>query len=125
MLIITLRLFLAFSLFLVTFSAPSPRPTSFANQCPKIEEYLSTHNDVRQQHGAKPLEWRDDLEQLAQEWADNCHFAHSSGKLLHEPYGENIVAGTGNFPISAAVGTFTQDAGKCRTSGCCNQSSKF
>ncbi|KAF8969420.1 CAP domain-containing protein [Flammula alnicola] len=48
----------------------------------------------------------------AELWADRCQFKHTNGVLSNELYGENIVAGTGSFPIDAAVATFVADQGK-------------
>ncbi|KAJ7639123.1 PR-1-like protein [Roridomyces roridus] len=73
--------------------------------------FLQAHNRVRVQHGAQNLVWNATLEASAQSWADSCQVKHSDGTLLSSPYGENIVAGTGQFSISDAVNQFTLDQG--------------
>jgi len=55
------------------------------------------------------LSWSVTLARLAEEWADACYFNHTDGVLRDEPYGENIVTATGNFPVQSAVATFIQD----------------
>jgi len=50
-----------------------------------IQAYLSAHNTVRAKHGASPLVWDGLLASKAQQWASNCQFKHSGGKL--GPYG--------------------------------------
>ncbi|CDO72316.1 hypothetical protein BN946_scf184977.g13 [Trametes cinnabarina] len=73
-----------------------------------IDQYLQAHNSVRAQHGAAPLTWSDDLAAKAQQWADNCVFQHSGGKL--GPFGENLAAGTGSsYGIQAAVKSWTDE----------------
>ncbi|KAJ6583763.1 CAP domain-containing protein [Mycena sp. CBHHK59/15] len=74
-----------------------------------ITAYLSAHNTVRAQHGAQDLVWNSTLAANARTWANECQLKHSDGTLLDTPYGENLVAATGNFPISAAVAQFTAD----------------
>ncbi|KAG9218826.1 hypothetical protein CCMSSC00406_0001060 [Pleurotus cornucopiae] len=77
---------------------------------PQASIWLATHNAVREEHGAQPLSWSPFLAAKAQEWANQCEFRNTQGVLSSTPYGENIVAGTGAFPIYAAVGQFTKDA---------------
>ncbi|KAI0639329.1 hypothetical protein C8Q77DRAFT_53695 [Trametes polyzona] len=73
-----------------------------------IDQYLQAHNSVRAQHGASPLTWSDDLAAKAQQWANNCVFEHSGGKL--GPFGENLAAGTGNsYGIQSAVKSWTDE----------------
>ncbi|KAJ7930089.1 CAP domain-containing protein [Mycena leptocephala] len=43
------------------------------------------------------------------DWAETCQLKHSNGTLLDTPYGENIVAATGHFPISMAMQQFVLD----------------
>jgi pathogenesis-related protein 1 len=50
-----------------------------------IDQYLSAHNTVREQHGAADLTWNDTLASAAQQWANGCIFEHSGGSL--GPYG--------------------------------------
>ncbi|KAF8914212.1 CAP domain-containing protein [Gymnopilus junonius] len=75
----------------------------------QIDAFLDSHNFVRAQHNATALQWSTDLAQKAESWADQCQFRHTNGVLSGELYGENIAAGTGDFPITAAVATFVQD----------------
>jgi len=72
-------------------------------------EFLNAHNEVRKQHGAVPLTWSTSLAEKAEQWANQCQFKHSNGMLSTERYGENISAGTGEFTIRKAVGTFVAD----------------
>ncbi|TDL29851.1 PR-1-like protein [Rickenella mellea] len=72
-----------------------------------ISAYLTAHNDARAEHGAAPLTWSDDLASKAQEWANGCQFKHSGGSL--GPYGENLAAGTGSFPIASAIGLWVAE----------------
>ncbi|KAI8995557.1 CAP domain-containing protein [Trametes punicea] len=73
-----------------------------------IDQYLQAHNSVRAQHGAAPLTWSDDLAAKAQEWANNCVFQHSGGKL--GPFGENLAAGTGSsYGFQAAIKSWTDE----------------
>ncbi|KAK2466045.1 hypothetical protein APHAL10511_001687 [Amanita phalloides] len=76
----------------------------------EIEQYLSAHNDVRIKYDVPPLRWSEALARMADTWADNCQFKHSNGSLNGEPYGENIVAATGPFPIVTALQLFSSDA---------------
>ncbi|KAF7355608.1 SCP domain-containing protein [Mycena sanguinolenta] len=72
--------------------------------------YLDSHNEVRVFHGAAHLVWNDTLADAASGWAQTCQISHSDGTLLNgTPYGENIVAGTGHFPIATAMNQFTLD----------------
>ncbi|KAF7352500.1 hypothetical protein MVEN_01214900 [Mycena venus] len=71
--------------------------------------YLAAHNSVRVGHGAVDLVWNDTLADAASSWAQTCQLKHSDGKLLDTPYGENIVAGTGDFPITKAMQQFLLD----------------
>jgi len=85
-------------------------PTTTRRSNAQIEAFLLAHNIVRRRHNAKLLTWSVPLAEKAEQWADACQFKHTNGVLSDTPYGENIVAATGNFPISAAVATFVQDA---------------
>ncbi|TEB35737.1 PR-1-like protein [Coprinellus micaceus] len=78
-----------------------------------IDTFLDAHNIVRSQHGAAPLTWSPELATKASLWADLCMMKHSDGILMTEPYGEHVVAATGDFSIRDAVGTFLQDKGAC------------
>lgn len=76
-----------------------------------VDQYLATHNIVREANRVPPLQWSEELAQVAQNWANTCQFEHSNGTLSATPYGENMVAATGTFPISTALGLFSKDAG--------------
>ncbi|EPQ60852.1 PR-1-like protein [Gloeophyllum trabeum ATCC 11539] len=106
-------------------STPPPAPSSSSSSNPgsgsgsssgsgstsgsDIDQYLSTHNSVRAQHGASPLTWSDDLAGKAQQWANGCDFKHSGGSL--GPFGENLAAGTGDsYGIASAVKSWTDEA---------------
>ncbi|KXN92299.1 Fruiting body protein SC14 [Leucoagaricus sp. SymC.cos] len=87
-------------------------PTAIRRSAAQISAFLQAHNTVRAKHHARPLTWSVSLAQMADQWADACNFKHTNGILSDTPYGENIVAATGDFPVSAAVDTFIQDAGQ-------------
>ncbi len=58
---------------------------------------LDFHNKVRQEVGAPPLAWSEDLAGVAQKWADHL-MADNNGNLDHTPnnvYGENLFGGSG------------------------------
>jgi len=57
--------------------------------------------------GSPPLTWSEGLASSAASYASQCRFAHSGGSL--GPVGENLAAGTGYFPASAAVALFSSD----------------
>jgi len=109
-------MFTAVRFFLVVFglhslvaALPANKFTSKHATSHHITPYLDAHNQVRALHGADDLVWNSTLAEKAQEWASLCSFQHSDGLLLDTPYGENIVAATGEFSIAAAVQTFTED----------------
>jgi uncharacterized protein YkwD len=79
----------------------------------QVEAFLEGHNTIRTTRGTKPLTWSTSFATLAEKWADACNFRHTNGVLSDKPYGENIVAATGPFPVLTAMGTFIEDAGKC------------
>ncbi|KAI0762912.1 CAP domain-containing protein [Fomes fomentarius] len=85
-----------------------PDTSSGATSQGDINQYLQAHNSVRSQHGAAALSWSDDLAAKAQEWANNCVFQHSGGKL--GKFGENLAAGTGgSYGIGPAVKSWTDE----------------
>ncbi|KAI0677321.1 CAP domain-containing protein [Trametes maxima] len=88
-------------------SASTPLPTA-----PAVDKqaYLSQHNGVRQQFGAQPLAWSEDLATKAQGYAEGCQLKHSDGAL--GAVGENLAAATGQFDTSAAVSLFVSDQGQ-------------
>jgi len=88
-------------------------PTFIRHSTAQRSAFLQAHNNVRTRHHATPLSWSVPLAQLAEEWADACHFTHTNGVLRDESYGENIVAATGYFPVQSAVATFVQDESEC------------
>jgi len=74
-----------------------------------IDAYLGAHNSIRAGHGAVDLSWNKTLADAASSWASSCQLKHSDGTLLDSPYGENIVAATGHFPIANAMLQFVSD----------------
>ncbi|KAG7097293.1 hypothetical protein E1B28_004657 [Marasmius oreades] len=99
-------------LVLATFSAAlSPRTSTLHRHSKRasitqISSFLNAHNSARGSHGAAPLNWSSSLASKAEEWATSCQFRHSEGTLREAPYGENIVAASGQFSVQAAVQTF-------------------
>jgi len=87
-------------------------PTRFPRQFDQISAFLNAHNAIRAQHNATALRWSPYFARVAEFWADQCQFKHTNGVLSKEPYGEILAAGTGDFPIDAAVETFVSDQGK-------------
>jgi len=53
------------------------------------------------------LTWSDELASKAQQWANNCVFKHSQGKL--GPFGENLAAGSGTFTIQDGIKAWTDE----------------
>jgi len=86
-------------------------PTRFPRQFDQISAFLNAHNAIRAQHNATALRWSPYFARMAEFWADQCQFKHTNGVLSKEPYGEILAAGTGDFPIDAAVETFVSDQG--------------
>ena len=62
-------------------SSVTPSGNTNSASTTDIDSYLSTHNSVREQHGASALVWNDTLATAAQKWANNCVFQHSGGSL--------------------------------------------
>uniref|UniRef100_A0A8H7Y167 SCP domain-containing protein n=1 Tax=Psilocybe cubensis TaxID=181762 RepID=A0A8H7Y167_PSICU len=88
---------------------PPTHSIASRNTLRQIDAFLDAHNIVRAEHNATALKWSLDLAQKAESWVDQCRFEHTNGVLSEQPYGENIAAGTGVFPISAAVASFVAD----------------
>lgn len=86
-------------------------PTRFPPPSDQISAFLDPHNAIRAQYNAADLTWSSYLARMAGFWADQCQFKHTNGVLSNEPYGEIIAAGTGDFPVNAAVETFVSDRG--------------
>jgi len=82
----------------------------------QITEFLESHNSVRALHRALPLEWSTSLAEKAASFASACRLDHTYGTLSDTPYGENIIAATGSFPIADAVNAFIQDESEYRVS---------
>ena len=113
-------IFISFGFLPHFFASAAPRPRStkhnalarrLVSDSADIAAFLAGHNTVRAAHNAPPLTWSGELALKAAIWANVCQFRHSNGLLSNKPYGENIVAATGDFSIPAAMGTFVQDAG--------------
>lgn len=77
----------------------------------QVSAFLNAHNVVRAAHNATALQWSPTLAEKAEYWADQCQFKHTDGVLSNELYGENIVAGTGDFSVASAVSQFVADKG--------------
>ncbi|KAF9057924.1 CAP domain-containing protein [Panaeolus papilionaceus] len=92
-------------------AAPHHAFSEIASRTPEqdIDTYLTSHNVIRAIHNATALEWSKPLALKARFWAGMCRFQHSGGILSSTTYGENIAAGSGDFPIEAAVATFVSD----------------
>ncbi|KAJ7241938.1 CAP domain-containing protein [Mycena haematopus] len=108
-------LFLAFATLASAVATPNARHTHVAKSLtnpfltPDVSHYLDGHNTVRKLHNAVDLVWNDTLADAASSWAETCQVRHSDGTLLATPYGENVVAGTGDFPIATAMKQFVLD----------------
>ncbi|CDZ97892.1 Defense-related protein containing SCP domain [Phaffia rhodozyma] len=85
-------------------SSSAPASPSGATEA-DITAYLKAHNDFRSKYNARALTWDAKLAAYAQAWGDKCSFKHSGGQ-----YGENLAAGTGNYPIASAVKAWTDEA---------------
>ncbi|KIK04705.1 hypothetical protein K443DRAFT_130699 [Laccaria amethystina LaAM-08-1] len=112
-------IFISFGFLPHFFASAAPRPRftkhsalarGLVSDSADITAFLAEHNTVRAAHNAPPLTWSGELALKAAIWANMCQFKHSDGLLSYKPYGENIVAATGDFSIPAAMGTFVQDA---------------
>lgn len=69
--------------------------------------YLDGHNSNRTIHGANAVTWNQTLADAAQTWANKCVFQHSGGSL--GPWGENLAAGTGDYPIASGILAWTNE----------------
>lgn len=69
-----------------------------------LQGITNAHNNVRQAHGVGPMTWDDDLEAVAQAWANNCEWGHNAGRSDNYPgyVGENIYGSSGT-PSGASV----------------------
>jgi len=68
------------------------------------EEMVNTHNEWRQKVGSPPLQWSDELAQIAQDWAN--YLATQDGNISHRPnnrYGENIFWISGKQALPSEV----------------------
>ena len=90
-------------------AAPLARDTSVVS-AEDISAFLIAHNTIREAHRAPPLKWSFDLATKAETWGDKCVFQRTGGVLDSKAYGELHAAGTGLFPIPAAIQQFTSDA---------------
>ncbi|KAF7975783.1 hypothetical protein HWV62_8601 [Athelia sp. TMB] len=90
-------------------SAAAPSPTSAASGTASsdINAYLNGHNSNRTIHDASPVTWNQTMADKAQTWANNCVFEHSGGSL--GPWGENLSAGTGDYPIADGILAWTNE----------------
>ena len=73
-----------------------------------VESALNMHNQYRAQHGAEPLTVSQDLNKIAQDYANHIakinSMVHSQNKYKGEPLGENIYWCSG-MPIEGAAMT--------------------
>jgi pathogenesis-related protein 1 len=67
-------------------------------------QYLDPQNSLRAQKGAVAFTWNQTLADYAKKVSNTCVFKHSGG-----PYGENLAAGSGNFPISSGIKAWTDE----------------
>ena len=74
------------------------------------DAYLLQHNVVRLSFGSPALQWSDELQAKAQDYAEACQLRHSDGAI--GPFGEALAAATGHFDAVQAVELFLQDRGK-------------
>lgn len=81
--------------FVFLFSPPQSKPNLSKEE---IKEVVAAHNEWRAKVGVPPLEWSDELAEVALKWGkqlkkEGCAFKHS-----HNPnYGENLFWGTTGF----------------------------
>lgn len=68
-------------------------------------DVLNAHNALRAKHGVPALSWSGKLAGVAQAWADQCVFEHSSNGL-----GENLAQGDG-FPPAQFVRDWYDEIG--------------
>lgn len=90
---------------------PPSHSIASRNTLRQIDAFLDAHNIIRAEHNATALQWSTSLAAKAELWVDQCQFRHTNGVLSSGVYGENIAAGTGAFPIAAAVASFVADKG--------------
>ncbi|PPQ77650.1 hypothetical protein CVT25_011084 [Psilocybe cyanescens] len=88
---------------------PPSHSIASRNTLRQIDAFLDAHNIIRAEHNATALQWSTSLAAKAELWVDQCQFRHTNGVLSSGVYGENIAAGTGAFPIAAAVASFVAD----------------
>lgn len=89
--------------------APLPSPVKPSAQPPASAPAQATNNGVkavldvinaqRAKHHAPALQWSDTVAAYAQNWVNNCKFAHSQGS----GYGENIYMSSANLDAKTAV----------------------
>lgn len=46
-----------------------------------VKKILHSHNKYRAQHDAGPLSWDEDLAKAANDWSEQCQFAHSPASI--------------------------------------------
>jgi len=110
MIFVTLLLSLATLLpNIFVYAVPTTHSVTRRGSPAQINAFLFAHNIIRARHNAPDLTWSDEYAAKAEAWADNCQLKGTGGVLSPTQYGEHHVAATGLFPISTAIGLFSQD----------------
>lgn len=94
-------------------SGSIPGTSTIAGTVQWRSDMLAAHNFVRACATPTPvpalpaLTWNTAAELIAQNWANNCLFAHNTNR---GNYGENIYAGTGAPSPSGIIGLFASES---------------
>lgn len=105
--------FVVFVLSLISFATAShlSARTHHHKKAAHKYSFLQSHNEIRQAHFAADLNWSDELENMAKQWASGCNLAHTDGSLSEEiAYGELMYAQSGGVSAEDVVVAFASDA---------------